>query len=155
VQKELAKGGDFAVLAKKYSTDAVTKEKGGDLGPVSQSGFFGLARPAPALARERVRGADQLRAGPIKTSLGYHLLRGHRPHAGDDASARGGQAADRAAADRSRPTRTSTSRASPPRASSLGVKTDDARDRRADQRQEVRASRCSATPARCPTWTSG
>ena len=74
VQKELAKGGDFAVLAKKYSTDAVTKEKGGDLGPVSRSGFFGSLGRQPALAESAFAAPTNSVRGPIKTSLGYHLI---------------------------------------------------------------------------------
>jgi len=74
VQKELAKGGDFAVLAKKYSTDAVTKEKGGDLGPVSKSGFFGSLGRQPALAESAFAAPTHSVRGPIKTSLGYHLI---------------------------------------------------------------------------------
>jgi peptidyl-prolyl cis-trans isomerase C len=74
VKKELAKGGDFAVLAKKYSTDAVTKEKGGDLGPVSRSGFFGSLGRQPALAESAFAAPVNSVRGPIKTSLGYHLI---------------------------------------------------------------------------------
>jgi len=74
VKKELAKGGDFAVLAKKYSTDAVTKEKGGDLGPVTKSGFFGSLGRQPALAESAFAAPTNAVRGPIKTALGYHLI---------------------------------------------------------------------------------
>jgi tetratricopeptide (TPR) repeat protein len=74
VKKELAKGGDFAVLAKKYSTDAVTKDKGGDLGPVTKSGFFGSLGRQPALAESAFAAPNNVVKGPIKTALGYHLI---------------------------------------------------------------------------------
>jgi tetratricopeptide (TPR) repeat protein len=74
VKKELAKGGDFAVLAKKYSTDAVTKDKGGDLGPFSKSGFFGSLGRQPALADSAFAAPEHSVRGPIRTALGYHLI---------------------------------------------------------------------------------
>jgi peptidyl-prolyl cis-trans isomerase C len=74
VKQELDKGGDFAALAKKYSTDAVTKEKGGDLGPVSKSGFFGSLGRQPALAESAFAAPLNTTRGPIKTGLGYHVI---------------------------------------------------------------------------------
>ncbi len=74
VQAELKKGGDFAQLAKKYSTDAVTKDKGGDLGPVSKSGFFGSLGRQPALAESAFAAPMNTTVGPIKSGLGYHLI---------------------------------------------------------------------------------
>jgi len=74
VQQLLAKGGDFAALAKQYSTDGVTKEKGGDLGPVSKSGFFGSLGRQQALADTAFASPLNTVIGPIKTALGWHLI---------------------------------------------------------------------------------
>ena len=74
VKKELAKGGDFAALAKQYSTDTVTKEKGGDLGAVTKSGFFGSLGRQPALAESAFAAPEHAVRGPIKTGLGWHLF---------------------------------------------------------------------------------
>ncbi len=70
----LAKGGDFAALAKQYSTDGVTKEKGGDLGPVSKSGFFGSLGRQEVLADSAFAAPMNSVRGPIKTALGWHLI---------------------------------------------------------------------------------
>jgi EpsD family peptidyl-prolyl cis-trans isomerase len=74
VKAELDKGGDFAALAAKYSTDAVTKDKGGDLGPVTKSGYFGSLGRQPALAESAFAAPLNVTEGPIKTAIGYHLI---------------------------------------------------------------------------------
>jgi peptidyl-prolyl cis-trans isomerase C len=73
-KEELDKGGDFAALAAKYSTDAVTKDKGGDLGPVTKSGYFGSLGRQPALAESAFAAPLNVTRGPIKSALGYHLI---------------------------------------------------------------------------------
>jgi len=75
VQKELAKpGADFAALAKKYSVDAVTKDKGGDLGAVQKTGFFGSLGRQQALADTAFASAVGAVKGPIQTGLGWHFI---------------------------------------------------------------------------------
>ena len=74
VKMLLAKGGDFAALAKQYSTDGVTKDKGGDLGPVSKSGFFGSLGRQEVLADSAFGAPMNSVRGPIKTALGWHLI---------------------------------------------------------------------------------
>lgn len=70
----LKNGGNFAKLAKEYSEDIRTKENGGDLGPVSKNepllsrvGF----QPLLEKAFEMKVGET---GGPIKTTIGYHLI---------------------------------------------------------------------------------
>jgi peptidyl-prolyl cis-trans isomerase C len=75
VQKELAKkDADFAALAKKYSVDPVTKDRGGDLGPVTRSGMFGSLGRHPALAESAFAAPLNTVKGPIQTGLGWHFI---------------------------------------------------------------------------------
>lgn len=75
VEKELArKGADFAVIAGKYSVDSVTKDKGGDLGTVPKTGFFGSLGRQPALAESAFAAPVGRVEGPIKTGLGWHFI---------------------------------------------------------------------------------
>jgi len=64
----IAKGEDFAALAKQYSDDPGSKDKGGDLG------YFGKGQMVP----EFENAAFSLPAGevsePIKSMYGYHLI---------------------------------------------------------------------------------
>ncbi len=68
VQEELANGGDFAKLAKEYSLDPTSREKGGDLG------FFRRGELDPNF----VEVAFQTGVGEVSpivpTRLGYHLI---------------------------------------------------------------------------------
>ena len=75
VQKDLAKSGaDFAALARKYSVDPVTKDKGGDLGAVTRSGMFGSLGRHPALAESAFAAPVHVVKGPIQTGLGWHFI---------------------------------------------------------------------------------
>ncbi|MEO6461973.1 MAG: peptidyl-prolyl cis-trans isomerase [Candidatus Eisenbacteria bacterium] len=75
VRKELARSGaDFVALAKKYSVDPVTKDRGGDLGPVTRSAMFGSLGRHPALAESAFAAPVGVVRGPIKTGLGWHFL---------------------------------------------------------------------------------
>lgn len=69
VEAKLQAGGDFAALAKEYSLDAGTRDKGGELG------WFGRGQ----MVKEFEDAAFGLQIGqtsqPIQTSYGYHIIR--------------------------------------------------------------------------------
>lgn len=71
VQTRLAKGEDFATIAKEVSQDPGSKDKGGDLGevPSVDSGFV----------PEFEQAMNQLASGqistPVKSQFGYHIIR--------------------------------------------------------------------------------
>src|SRR5262249_11351449 len=73
VLAQAKKGGDWDALAKKYSTDVATKEKGGDLGNVGKSGFFGGLGRQQALADSAWAAPLNTPEGPLKTGLGWHV----------------------------------------------------------------------------------
>ena len=68
IRKRIEKGEDFAKLAKEYSDDPGSKNKGGELG------FFSKGRMVP----EFESAAFSLKPGelsnPVKTSFGYHII---------------------------------------------------------------------------------
>jgi parvulin-like peptidyl-prolyl isomerase len=76
IKKKLENGEDFAELAKKYSDDPGSKNKGGDLG------FFTKGRMVP----EFESAAFSLKPGelsdPVKTDFGYHLIEVQEKKAG-------------------------------------------------------------------------
>lgn len=69
VKAKLSAGGDFAALAKEYSTDESNKGQGGDLG------FFSRGDMVP----EFENAAFSLKVGdisePVKTEYGYHIIK--------------------------------------------------------------------------------
>lgn len=69
IQSRLKKGEDFAELAKKYSEDPGSKERGGDLGYFAKGAMVGPFDKA----------AFELNVGQtsdiVKTDFGYHILR--------------------------------------------------------------------------------
>lgn len=69
VRAKLEAGGDFAALAKEYSLDAGTRDKGGELG------WFGRGQ----MVKEFEEAAFSLKKGelsqPVKTTYGYHIIR--------------------------------------------------------------------------------
>ena len=68
VKQQLEDGGDFAELAKEYSQDPGSAEKGGDLG------CLGKGETVPEF-EEAAFGAEQGEiVGPVKTEFGYHIL---------------------------------------------------------------------------------
>jgi parvulin-like peptidyl-prolyl isomerase len=74
VRAQLDRGGDWTALAKKYSTDAATKDKGGDLGNVGRSGFFGALGRQQAMADSAWAAPLNRPRGPLKTGLGWHVF---------------------------------------------------------------------------------
>lgn len=69
VKDKLAKGEDFAALAKEYSTDTGTKENGGDLGFFTEGDMVAEFEDA-AFNLE----INEISA-PIKTEYGYHIIK--------------------------------------------------------------------------------
>ena len=75
VKDELAQGKSFEELAKQYSEDTGSKEKGGDLG------FFGPDK----MVKEFEEAAQKLKKGeisePVKSQFGYHIIKVTDTHA--------------------------------------------------------------------------
>jgi foldase protein PrsA len=73
VSQKIAAKGDFAKLAKEYSDDPASKDKGGVIGPVLLQQFKAMKEP------EFVTAALALQTGevskPVKTRDGYYLIR--------------------------------------------------------------------------------
>ena len=68
VEAKLKAGGDFAALAKQYSADPASKDKGGELG------FFGhgqMVQPFDAAAFSLPVGKI---SAPVKSPFGYHII---------------------------------------------------------------------------------
>ncbi len=64
----LAKGEDFAALARELSDEPAAKTSGGDLG------FFGREQMVPAFSEAAFGAQPNTLAGPIKTEFGWHLI---------------------------------------------------------------------------------
>lgn len=69
VYEKLKKGEDFAKLAKEYSMDPGTKEKGGELG------FFAKGQMVPEFEQVAFSLKDGELSKPVKTTYGYHIIR--------------------------------------------------------------------------------
>jgi len=75
IEQKLKAGGDFAALAKQYSTDPATKNKGGELG------WFGHGQMVAPFDKA----AFSMKVGqispPVKSPFGYHIIQveGKRP----------------------------------------------------------------------------
>lgn len=69
IAAQLAAGKDFAVLAKEFSEDVETKEKGGDLGLVER-----ISLP-PALATAAFALEPGKVTAPVETAIGWHLAK--------------------------------------------------------------------------------
>lgn len=68
IRQQLENGADFAELAKKYSTDGGTKNKGGDLG------WFGRGVMVPEFEQAAFNLNINEISQPVKTSFGYHII---------------------------------------------------------------------------------
>jgi foldase protein PrsA len=68
VLQQLKSGGDFAALAKKYSTDKSSSDKGGELG------FFGKGQMVPQFQDAAFGASVGQIVGPVKSPFGYHII---------------------------------------------------------------------------------
>lgn len=66
---------DFAALAKKYSTDSLTRNDGGVLGVVTREGVFRSIGAQPALAESAFALPEGALGGPYKTDKGWHVIK--------------------------------------------------------------------------------
>ncbi len=75
VRRRLEGGADFAAVAKEVSEDPGSKPRGGDLGYLSRNGVV------PEFGEAAFSATPNQLVGPVKSSLGYHLLEvlDHRP----------------------------------------------------------------------------
>jgi foldase protein PrsA len=68
IEAKLKAGGDFAALAKQYSTDTSTKDKGGELG------FFGKGQMVPAFQDAAFALPVGQISQPVKSPFGWHII---------------------------------------------------------------------------------
>jgi len=68
VMAKLKAGGSWDALAKQYSTDPSSKDKGGELG------FFGRGQMVPAFQDAAFGAQVNQIVGPVKSPFGYHVL---------------------------------------------------------------------------------
>lgn len=68
VEGKLKSGGDFAALAKQYSTDPSSKDKGGELG------FFGKGQMVPSFQAAAFAQPLNKVGPPVKSPFGYHII---------------------------------------------------------------------------------
>ncbi|NYF26009.1 peptidylprolyl isomerase [Sporosarcina sp. JAI121] len=68
VLAKLKDGGDFAKLAKEYSTEEAAQETGGDLG------WFGPGKMVPEFEEAAFALKKREISEPVKTSFGYHVI---------------------------------------------------------------------------------
>ena len=65
---KLKDGGDFAKLAKEYSTEPIAQETGGDLD------WFGPGKMIPEFDEAAFALKEKVVSEPVKTSFGYHII---------------------------------------------------------------------------------
>jgi peptidyl-prolyl cis-trans isomerase C/foldase protein PrsA len=71
VMGKIKQGGDFTALAKEYSTDPGSKDKGGDIGLVNETTNLVPEFKQAALALK----AGQLSPQAVKSQFGYHIIK--------------------------------------------------------------------------------
>ncbi|MGE5113196.1 MAG: peptidyl-prolyl cis-trans isomerase [Acidobacteriaceae bacterium] len=69
VLKQLKSGANFEALAKKYSDDPGSKDKGGMIGPIRRG------QTVPEFEQAAFNGKKGDLVGPVKTSFGFHIIR--------------------------------------------------------------------------------
>ena len=69
IAEKLAKGGDFAALAKENSDDPGSKENGGDLG------YFGKGQMVPEFEAAAFALEKGKISAPVKSNFGYHIIK--------------------------------------------------------------------------------
>lgn len=75
IMAELRAGADFGELAKKYSRDAVTAPKGGEMPPAQADGRVGHLGNLPELTAVVLATEDGQIAGPVHTAKGWHIIK--------------------------------------------------------------------------------
>jgi peptidyl-prolyl cis-trans isomerase D len=95
---KLAAGADFAAVARQYSDDTASKDKGGDLG------YFGRNKMVKEFEDAAFSAPPGKVVGPVKSSFGYHLIEvtDKRPAGQQPFDAVKGQLSARLVAERSR-----------------------------------------------------
>lgn len=68
IMKQLKAGANFAELAKKYSDDPGSKDKGGLLGPIQKG------QTVPEFEQAAFAAQKGQTVGPVKSSFGYHII---------------------------------------------------------------------------------
>jgi foldase protein PrsA len=74
IEAKLKAGGNFADLAKQYSTDPSTKDKGGELG------FFGAGQMVPAFQTAAFALPVGAISAPVKSPFGWHIINVEEKH---------------------------------------------------------------------------
>ncbi|MDT8069729.1 MAG: peptidyl-prolyl cis-trans isomerase [Terriglobia bacterium] len=69
ILKQLKAGANFEALAKKYSEDPGSKDKGGLIGPIRRG------QTVPEFEQAAFNGKKGEIVGPVKTSFGFHIIR--------------------------------------------------------------------------------
>jgi foldase protein PrsA len=80
IESDLKAGQNFGDLAKKYSTDPGTKDKGGDLG------FFKRGQMVPAFDKYAFSAPIGQISPPIKSPFGYHIIQVEAKQPGEKAT---------------------------------------------------------------------
>jgi parvulin-like peptidyl-prolyl isomerase len=68
IEQKLKAGGDFAALAKQYSTDTGSKDNGGDLG------WFGKGQMVPEFEQAAFSLQPGQTSQPVQTQYGWHII---------------------------------------------------------------------------------